>query len=573
MTSMPRFLLRAVLAALVLLAATVGPAHAEQLGPGHASTPQFSGYTTRAGHELGIARIPGGPFGICLDTGTRRWPTEVGRPSRVTDPVTAYLLSRHLTRARGEGRLAVALWWAVGRLHGLNAEPDRMAHRMAELGRERPGLREGVLRRARSLLAEAHRHAPPRAGYAARPPSLATDGPTGTITGLGLRSASGRWTPGVLVHLELSGATFTDGSTTLTTRSGAAPLSASWRRRGAAGVTVRVRYADVPEHRYLRYRQGARHQRVAASAGTRVLRTSARTPALSTPELSTRVNLQRSRVGDVLVDAVSVTGSGGGALAGEWLLLGPVAPDDTHRCRRARWDGAPVAGRGTFAVEGDGTVRVGRVRIRRGGCYTYRERLLPSATSAGAPWTAAGLVEETSLAAPRQADVPAEPRVDTGARRAFGNRTARSRPGSRVVVPAGRIDAGLVPVTFRGSTLPAPAHPRRAGAWTGSVALSSLVGTTVLAGHVSDARDRPGAFHGLRRSRVGQRITTTDTAGAVRHWRVVRVGSVDRRHLPRTLFRQGIARRLVLITCTDRVSRPDGRFHYRRNLVVQAEPW
>lgn len=573
MTSIRRTLLRSALATLVLLAAIVTPADAEQLGPGHASSPQFSGYTTRSGHELGVARIPGGPFGICLDTGTRRWPSAAGRPSRVTDPVTAYLLSRHLTRTRSDGRLAVALWWAVGRLRGLNAEPDRMARRMAELGRERPALHARVLRRARALLAEAHRHAPPRSGYAARPPSVATDGPTGTITGLGLRSAGGHWTPGILVRVELSGAAFANGSSAMTTRSGTVPLSASWRRQGAAEVTVRVRYSDVPEHRYLRYRQGARHQRVAASAGLRTLRTSARTPALSTPLLSTRVNLQRSRVGDLLVDAVSVTGTRGGALIGEWLLLGPVAPDDTLGCRRVRWAGAPVAGRGAFSVHGDGTVRVGRTRIRRGGCYTYRERLLPSATSTGAPWTPAGLVEETSLAAPRQPAVPAQPRVDTGARRAFRRGPAASRNTSRVVVPAGRVDAGLSPVAFRGSTLPAPRHPRRVGAWDGSVPLSSLVGTTVLAGHVSDARDRPGAFHGLRRARIGQRITTTDTAGVVRHWRIVRVGSVDRSRLPRSLFRQGIARRLVLITCTDRVSRPGGGFHYRRNLVVQAEPW
>ncbi len=572
MTSMPP-LLRALLAALVLLAVATPPAHAEPLGPGHASSPQFSGYTTRSGHELGVARIPGGPFGICLDTGTRRWPTAAGRASRVTDPVTAYLLSRHLTRARSDGRLAVTLWWAVGRLRGLNAEPRSMDHRMAELGRERPALRDRVLRRAQTLLAEARRYAPPRSGYAAAAPSLATDGPTGTISGLGLRAASGRWTPGVLVRVELSGATFTDGSTTLSARSGTAPLSARWQRAGAAEVVARVRYTEVPAHHYLRYHQGADHQRVAASAGTRTLATTARARALSAPELATRVNLQRPRVGDVLVDAVSVTGTRGDALVGEWVLLGPVAPDDTLRCRRARWAGAPVAGRGTFSIEGDGTVQVGAVRVRRGGCYTYRERVLASPTSTGAPWTPAGLVEETSLAAPRQATVPRHPQVDTGARQAFGSRGRASRHGSRVVVPSGRIAAWLSPVAFRRSTLPAPHHPRSAGAWTGSVPLSSLVGTTLLAGHVSDARDRTGAFHGLRRARVGQRITTTDTAGAVRHWRIVLVRSVDRRRLPRSLFHQGIERRLVLVTCTDRVTLPGGGFHYRRNLVVEAEPW
>ncbi len=573
MTSMPRAAVRALLGALVLLCLALPPARAERLGPGHASSPGFSGYVTRSGHELGVARIPGGPFGICLDTGTRRWPSGAGSPTRVTDPLTAYLLSRHLDRARTDGALATALWWAIGRLRGLNAEPERMSRRMAELGREAPALRDRVLRRARSLLADAHRFAPPPTGYAARAPRLSTDGPTGTLTGVGLLSASGRWTPGVVARIELSGATFADGSASQVVRTGTVPVRAAWRRDGASEVVVRVRYTDVPEHRYLRYRLGARFQRVASSAGSRTVVATARTAALSTPQLSTRVNRQRSRVGDLIVDAVTVTGSRDGDLRGEWMLLGPVAPDDRHRCRQARWTGAPVAARGAFSIRGDGTVQVGRTRIRRGGCYTYRERLLASPTSTGAPWTPAGLVTETSLAGPRQPAVPEHPQVDTGARWTAGSRTPAPRHAARVVVPSARIAAGLSSVGFRGSVLPAPNRRSSAGGWDGSVPLSSLVGTTLLAGHVSDSRDRAGAFHGLRRARVGDRVATTDTTGAVRQWRIVRVDSVDRRRLPRSLFEQGIARRLVLVTCTDRVTRPGGGFHYRRNLVVQAVPW
>lgn len=573
MTSLPRSVVCALLGALVLFALAIPPVHAERLGPGTSSSPGFSGYVTRAGHELGVARIPGGPFGICLDTGTRRWPVSPGSPTRVADPVTAYLLSRHLERARGDGVLAAALWWAVGRLRGLNAEPRRMSRRMAELGREAPAVRDQVLRRARALLVDALRFAPPTTGYAAGTPDLSTDGPTGAITGVGVLSASGRWTPGVTVRIQLSGATFTDGSTTRTVRTGAGPVAATWLRDGASEVVARVRLTGVPEHRYLRYRLGARFQRVATSAGPRTLHTTARTDALSTPTLSTRVNRQRSHVGDLLVDAVTVEGSRGGELRGEWMLLGPVAPDGRHRCRHAQWSGAPVAGRGGFSVRGDGTVQVGRVLIRRGGCYTYRERLLASPTSTGAPWTPAGLVLETSLAAPRQPAVPRHPQVDTGARGAIGSRTPARLPTARVVVPSARIAAGLSAIRFHGAVLTAPRRRTSAGAWDGSEPLSSLVGTTLLAGHVSDARDRAGAFHGLRRARVGDRVTTTDTSGARRHWRVVQVGSFDRHRLPRSLFQQGIARRLVLVTCTDRVTRPGGGFHYRRNLVVQAVPW
>ncbi|HWJ08705.1 MAG TPA: hypothetical protein VNS46_04970, partial [Nocardioides sp.] len=140
MRTLARLLLCGLLAAVLLPTALGSPARAERLGPGHPSSPGFSGYTTRAGHELGVARLADGRYGICLDTGTRRWPTHGGRPTTVLDPVVGHLLSVHLSRARRDGVLAIALWWVVGRLQGLNAEPARMAARMAELRRESPRL-------------------------------------------------------------------------------------------------------------------------------------------------------------------------------------------------------------------------------------------------------------------------------------------------------------------------------------------------------------------------------------------------------------------------------------------------
>ncbi|MEV5002305.1 class F sortase [Nocardioides sp. LML1-1-1.1] len=810
-----RLLVRGVLAALVLLTLVglpLAPARAERIGPGHPSSTGFSGYTTRAGHELGTARIPGGPPGICLDTGTRRWPSRAARPRLATDPVIGYLLSTRLDAARHDAVLAAALWWTVGHALGLNSQPDAMASRLAEVRRESPAVHARIVRASRALLVDAGRHAPPATGYSPGRPTLATEGPSGTLSGLGLRSARGAWVPGVLVRVTLSGATFADGSTSRHLRSGDKAVPAlSWRRSGGGAVAVRVRYEQVPEHRYQRYVLGARYQRVAASAGHRTLTTSATTPALRTPRLTTRVNRQRALVGDTLEDAVTVSGTGGTPLRGEWLLLGPVtpdrrqqcgalrwsgaavagrgtfgvvgdgtvrvgrtrleragcytyrerllpsartsgtawtapgipeetalatlttptlrtrvnrqralpgdtlvdavtvtgtqavpltgewqllgpvapvhgqcggaswtgapvlaqgtfavsgdgtvqvggtrvpragcftyrerlrpssrstgapwtaaglaeettlvtlvtprlatrvdrqrslvgdtltdavtvtgtqgvphtgdwlllgpvAPDRALRCTGARWAGAPVAAHGTFAVSRDGTVRVGRTRLRRGGCYTYRERLRPSSRSTGSPWTAAGLAEETSLAGPRQPAVPGHPSVDTGGGRSTPSRGSGRTGQARVVVPTAGVGATLESVAFRGATLPAPHERRRAGLWDGSVPLSSLVGTTLLAGHVSDDHDRPGAFHGLRRARVGQRVTTVDASGAVRHWRIVRVRAIDRRHLPRSLFLQGIARRLVLVTCTDRVSLPGGGFHYRKNLVVEAVP-
>ncbi len=568
-----RAALLAALACLlaVLVPASTVPAAAERLGPGRPDQPGFSGYTTRAGHELGVAALPGGTIGICLDTGTRRWPTRASRPLHVTDPVVGYLLSTRLGAARHDGVLAAALWWVVGKERGLNSQPARMSARLAELRRESPGLFRKVATTARALLVEARRYAAPVGGFRASRPGLGTDGRTGTLTDIGVRSATGRWVPGISVRVTLRGARFADGRSTRTWRSDAAPLRLGWRRTGGQEVRVSVRYTDVPEHRYHLYRPGARFQRVAASAGRRSLTTSARTPALPTPSVTTRVNRQRATVGDVLVDAVTVRGTGGVKVTGEWQLLGPVAPDRSHRCRAARWAGAPLAGRGTFGVLGDDTVQVGRTRISRGGCYTYRERLLPSDWTLGTPWTAAGIVEETALVAPRQPRIPGHPHVATGGSRST-QRLPRAASVPKVVVPGAKVSASLHGTDFRRSVLTAPHRRTAAGIWRAGATLSALVGTTVLVGHVSDDHDRPGAFHALRGVRVGAQVRTADSAGKVQRWRVVRVRAIDRRRLPRSIFAQGVPRRLVLITCTDRVRYPGGGFHYRKNLVVEAVP-
>ncbi|MFJ9315887.1 sortase domain-bontaining protein [Pimelobacter simplex] len=701
-------------------------------------TPGFVGLTTSRGHELGLARLPGGGHGLCLDTGTRAWPT-VATPSRlVRDPVVGYLLATHLDRARRDPVRAAALWWAVGALRGRNSAPATMRAYLAELDRTDGARATRVRRTARGWVRDAVRLAAPRGGYLAPRPVLrpATDparSGAGTLTGLGLRSARGLPVPGVRVTLHLTGgATFADGRSTrtlVTTTTAPAPIS--WRRGSAAGpVAVRVRYTGVPAHHYRLHHGTARAQRVATAAGPRTLTASATVPApvLRTPTLRTQVNLQRAEPGAQLVDAVTVSGLGGsplptpltgewqllgpvapaagsapappasptqapascrgrdwsrapvaaggrfpvahdgtfsvgatrvtatgcytyrerllgsattvaapwtaaglpeettlvaaaprlrtlvnhqratagvelvdrvvltglptgpavapvvpvpgsgsgtGSLTGQWQLLGPVAPDAQGRCTRATWTGAPVLAAGTFPIPLTGepttTLLVGRTRITRGGCYTYREALAGSAQSAPVPWTAAGIADETSLVGPRPVAVPQHPRVDTGGSRPASPRPARGT--STVALRRLGLTATLTSVAFRGAALPAPRGARAAGQWTHGAPLDALVGTTVLTGHVSDDSDRPGAFARLRSARRGDVVRVADGAGTIHRWRVTRTWSVDRHRLPRSVFTQDLARRLVLITCTGRVTTPGGGFHYRRNLIVEAVPW
>lgn len=652
------------------------------LGPGRTAEPGFVGYVTAGGAALGIARLPDGRYGICLDTGRRVWPRHRGHDAHRHDPRAGYLLSRYLRVARRDPVTAAALWWAVGLDLRLNSGRVRMRRHLSVVRREDPGLFRRMQHRHRALLTDLRAHASLSGRYLAERPNLGAT----RVTGVVVRTDSGVAVPGVEATIRLTGATFDDGSHTW--HGSAIGRGPRWHRGGGGAVQLQVRYAAVPASGYVLVRSGARYQRVAVGTGAGARTAGSMLPPLPRPLLRTTVSATRSTVGAVVSDAVTVSGSHGATLAGHWRLLGPVAPG-TSGCADATWIGAPVAGAGGFATTGDGTYRVGTTTIatagcytyverldassttrttswttpgeptetvlvlahpsvstqvssrwtgvgeslqdavivtglpvgvavrlhwrlvgpvapvgetcrgadwtgaptyasgeltvlgdtrivvgrrtpRRGGCYTYQERLAATRLSLTTAWTRPGIAAETTAVAPRPASVPAHPAVDTGGSRraARGLRSTGTAagvriPGSSQVVP-------LSPVGFRAATLTPPSVDV-GGWWSGGARLDALVGTTIVAGHVSDDHDRLGPFARLRRTHVGAVVTTT-WAGVTSRWRVVGLRSYDRRHLPRSLFAQHLARRLVLITCTDEVTGPGGAFHYRRNLVATAVP-
>ncbi len=130
------------------------------------------------------------------------------------------------------------------------------------------------------------------------------------------------------------------------------------------------------------------------------------------PALSTLISDQEITVGTTITDAVTVTGTFGFAINGHWQLLGPVAPVMTTppagpgedepasipTCVGVSWAGAPVAASGDFAINGDGTYTVGEYTAQQPGCFTYSESGDPNGATGPIPWTAPGIVEETTLA-------------------------------------------------------------------------------------------------------------------------------------------------------------------------------
>lgn len=115
-----------------------------------------------------------------------------------------------------------------------------------------------------------------------------------------------------------------------------------------------------------------------------------------------------------------------------------------------------------------------------------------------------------------------------------------------------------------------PSDPSRVGWFNRSARIEDVIGATVIAGHVSDRQDRPGALFRLKSIQRGDIITITK-GGQTFRFEVTGLRSYSRnQQLPSNLFTTAGPHVLHLITCTGRASTASGRFHYTKNLVVTA---
>lgn len=149
-------------------------------------------------------------------------------------------------------------------------------------------------------------------------------------------------------------------------------------------------------------------------------------------------------------------------------------------------------------------------------------------------------------------------------------------PAGRVAPALGRlrlgrlgIDAPVVAVGWDAQTMAVPNDPRTLGWFEPSARLHDLAGSSLIAGHVSDASDRLGPLSALVRVRSGDVVEWRGSEGVIR-FRVIGVQRFPRaRGLPPSLFRVDGPHVLRLVTCTNRVVGPAGT-HYVDNLVVSA---
>lgn len=199
----------------------------------------------------------------------------------------------------------------------------------------------------------------------------------------------------------------------------------------------------------------------------------------------------------------------------------------------------------------------------------------PTAWVLTRPDAAAGIPVEQALPAPApQAGAGALPAPDLPVvtARDAAPTAARTAPAPvRISAPALGVDAPVDAVGVApDGQMELPEDVARVG-WYRFGPEPGAAGSAVLAGHVDDREQGPGALFPLRDAAVGDELTVTDAAGTATRWRVVSRELITKQALPvdRIFARDG-APRLTLVTCGGPFL-PEYR-SYRDNVVVVAEP-
>ncbi|RNL60655.1 DUF11 domain-containing protein [Nocardioides marmoriginsengisoli] len=284
---------------------------------------------------------------------------------------------------------------------------------------------------------------------------------------------------------------------------------------------------------------------------------------VSTVKLAVRAN--GTTVSKPVADVVTIAGiaAGGAPIQGTATLYGPSTKRSASMCTPGK-----VARKLTFTAQ-NGTTRLPAVQVGLPGHYTWVVKLAGNDLNKPAQH-ACGIAAE-SFVVSRAAY--AAPVISTGFAQA-GSSSARVAGAPTNLQFGGLgITAPVQTVGVKRGTMTVPGNVRRLGWLRSSAAIGEAIGTTVIAGHISDQRDRPGAFWRLSKAKVGQVVKIKDGAGKVHRYKVTGKRTYPRsKKLPASLFSTTGSARMLLVSCTGKVTRPGGGFHYTKNLVVTAVP-
>lgn len=271
------------------------------------------------------------------------------------------------------------------------------------------------------------------------------------------------------------------------------------------------------------------------------------------------VNATGTTLGKKLTDKVTVTGLDAPGQATAYLY-GPTATRSSTMCTPGRF-----VGQVTFAVT-NGTTTSPGITVNRPGVYTWVVEV--EDVTGGVVTHGCGLAgESTTVQRAGYGGV----RIETGFTQE-GPLARMSALGTRLSIPGVKIDAGIRPVGLTGRRMNIPSSAGVVGWLTKSAAFGDLIGTSVVAGHVSNRHDSPMAMWRLKNAKVGQVVEIKKGDKVLRYKVTQRLKYSRATGIPAKLFRTDGAHRLMLVTCTDKVTTRGSGFHYKNNLVVIAVP-
>ena len=140
--------------------------------------------------------------------------------------------------------------------------------------------------------------------------------------------------------------------------------------------------------------------------------------------------------------------------------------------------------------------------------------------------------------------------------------------GDHLVIPAVGVDAPVTAETMVDGALTIPGDVRMVGAWTGSAAMSAVAGTVLLAGHIDNIDQGPGALHDVYLLQPGDKVFL-QLHGVSGVWQIVTLGTYPKTAIPASLFDGPTGpRRLALVTCGGQIHNGE----YDDNVVATAVP-
>ena len=289
-------------------------------------------------------------------------------------------------------------------------------------------------------------------------------------------------------------------------------------------------------------------------------------PPRTQPRIQTRTSKQRVKPGQSFHDRVRVTGLAPGTsvpatarLYGPFSSLARASCGQTNLARTVRWSAR------------SGWSRTPAVKLSKPGVYTWRVATQETGAAQAASSRCRLASETTTVAKPTYA-VPVIDGGFFGFLAGLGTARAGRAVQDGISAPGFGLRARLTSTTISRGRMKLPADVAVAARLRKSAAFGDKIGTTIVAGHVSDRSDRPGAMRGLRRAKPGQSVTVR-SGGKTYRYKVIANRAYDRtRKLPARYFRTTGAPQLVLVSCSDRIVYRNGRFHYAKSRVVVAKP-